>query len=184
MLYEVNDDNWDMCTYDVLAAISNESVREKYLRLYVREFKVLMDSYPECSFEYGLSICDNYHMIEETDESISEYLFPGDSVRYYPIYKEVVAAKEHTCMISGAKIMPGDEYAIFKVFLYNKTKHISCVSPVITLERGSGFSFPSSLQEFELFCYQVEHSYEMGLEEEYNIASSLNQPLVRKLRHS
>ena len=47
----------------------------------------------------------------------STYLFPGDTVYFYPVIKILKAHKMHTCALSGALIYPGSEY-IFNIRLF------------------------------------------------------------------
>lgn len=181
MKYEINELNWESCSYFELNGIEDESVRESFVKAYDKEYSELQKMYPSIDFKFGLSISDLYCSLEEEDTFVSTYLFPGDIVYFYPKVEVLVAKTPHTCNISGAIIMPGDEYIVYKAFIYNKSKHESFITPNIVLEVGSAYSLPTTLEEFEDFCFRVNHSYEMDLESEYNLETSLKYPLVRKL---
>ena len=70
----------------------------------------------------------------------------------------------------------------YKAFLYNKSRNKSYVTPSIDLEVGTDFVCPLTLEDFEEFCSRLDRSYELNLETEYNILTSLHSPLVRSLR--
>ena len=119
---------------------------------------------------------------DQSLENESTYLFPGDKVYFYPVVEVLKARKMHTCYVSGALIYPGSEYMRYKAFLYNKSRNKSYVTPSIDLDVGTNFVCPLTLEDFEEFCSKLDHSYELDLEVEYNILTSLHSPFVRSLR--
>ena len=173
--------DWESCSYFELSEIEDESVRERLIKAYDKEYSKLQKMYPSIEFKFGLSISSLYYSLEEENDFVSTYLFPGDVVYFYPKIEVLTAKISHTCSLSGAVIMPGSEYIVYKAFLYNKSKNESFITPTIVLEIGDAYPLPTTLEEFESFCYRVDHSYEMDLEDEYNLESSLKYPLVRKL---
>ena len=177
MKYEVNDENWTIFNrYELLDY-------PKYLVMYDNEYDKLCSLYPDVDLPYGKSIGELYFIVENQSlENESTYLFPGDKVYFYPVVEVLKARKMHTCYVSGALIYPGSEYMRYKAFLYNKSKHKSYVTPSIDLEVGTDFVCPLTLEDFEEFCSRLDHSYELNLETEYNILTSLHSPLVRSLR--
>ncbi len=177
----IDDCNWDLCSFFELSDIGDAKIRDKYVSFYYREFKRLEELYPTDELQFGLSISELYHSLEEIDEPVSTYLFPKDTVFFYPKVEVLVAKKMHTCHISGAVIPVGCEYISYHAFLYNQSKHQAYVTPNLVMEVGSLFSLPMTLEEFEALCYRVYHAYELNLEDEYNLECSLNCPLVRKL---
>ena len=181
MKYEINEFNWDSYSYFELSSIEDERVREGFIKAYNKEYNELQKMHSSIKFPFGVSILEIYHLLEEDTSCISTYLFPGDTVYFYPKTEILTAKIPHTCCISGAIIMPGSEYMIYKAFIYNKSKHESFITPNIILEIGCAYHLPSTLEEFEDFTFRIDHSYEMELENEYNLESSLKYPLIRKL---
>ena len=182
-MVDINDDNWMMASLFELSLIDNEDDRNRYCAYYEEEYHRLQELYPDISLSYGSSIRELYYLSENAGlEHQSTYLFPGDTVFFYPKMEVLVAHKQYTCYVSGAVIQPGSEYIRYKAFLYNKTKEKSYVTFEFITEFGCTFSFPTTLEEFEILCSRLEHAYELGLESEYQIESSIKGPLVRMLR--
>lgn len=171
----INDENWYEYPYRKLFG--------KYRLLYNEEYQRLQEEYVKYNLDYGRPIVELYDLALEAEQAcVSRVLFPGDIVYFYPMVMVNKARKVHTCAISGAIIMPGSEYMVYKCFLYNKTKRLSYVTSGISMEIGADFYLPLSLEDFELFYERVQNSYEERLEVEYNIKTSLSSPLVRSLR--
>ena len=179
MRCNIDDFNWGSFTYQELACFP------KYLAMYDQEFEKLETFGYDMSIYYGRSIDELYYILEELEnKDKSTYLFPGDTVYFYPFMEVVKASRKHTCYASGAEIYPGSEYVSYKAFLYNKTKHQSYVTPTMDFEVGSFFECPKTLEEFELFCSRLDVSYESSFDVEYNILTSLHGPILRILtRH-
>ncbi len=131
-------------TYEEILAISDSEMREYYLSLYDEKYKI----------------------------NRSNYLFYRDYLTYYPMLVVKKAKKKYTDAIGGGVIFPSSEYQFFKAFLYNHTRNCSYVSNIIRAEINSNYSFPTTLEQFENFCYRLDHAYELGLEEEYSIMST------------
>lgn len=179
---DINDTNWFIYTYYELNNIEDENIRDKYIEMYRDEFYKLCKLYLDYNFEFGKAISEYYYLLEdEKRKNESTYLFPRDTIYFYPKINVKIARKKHACFISGALIFPGSEYISYKAFLYDKTKDKSFVTPEIITEVGADFSFPLTLEEFEIFLYRIDNSYNLGLEKEYSIQSSLKTLLVRSL---
>lgn len=171
----INSDNWTM--------FKRYELDSPYLDLYDQEFEHLCSLYPDLDFKYGYSIDELYYIGESMSaKNKSTYLFPGDTVYFYPVIKILKAHKMHTCALSGALIYPGSEYIQYKAFLYNKTKHKSYIMSHFDIEAGANFSFPMTLEVFEFFYYRLNASYDCSLETEYNILTAIHEPLIRTLR--
>lgn len=179
---DINDDNWMMASLFELSLIDKEDDKSRYLDYYEEEYHRIQELYPDATFPYGASIRELYYLSENIGlEHQSTYLFPGDTVFFYPQMEVLVAHKQYTCYVSGAIIQPGSEYIRYKAFLYNKTKGKSYVTFELITELGCDFAFPTTLEEFETLCSRFEYAYELGFESEYQIENFIKGPLVRSL---
>ncbi len=178
-----NEIDWTIYPYYELCNIENIALRAKYLMAYQEEYAKICELYPNAELPFGKSISEYYYLLEEqvkTNEST--YIFPGNIVCFYPALNIKVAKKDCTCFISGAVIKQGSEYLSYKAFLYNKTLKKSFVTQEIKAELGIDYSFPLTLEDFELFYYRLSNSYTLNLIAEYNIESMLKSPYIRCLR--
>ena len=96
-------------------------LKKEMLKLYNEEIKKLEnDKIGRMFVNPELSIEEMAFNIEEYMESMcSEYLFEGDTIKFYPIIKEVKAKKDILCHFSGSKISKGSLYCSYKVFIQN-----------------------------------------------------------------
>lgn len=172
-------------SFNEILCIEDFKLRKTLIIEYKKEKANLLNCYPDLIgyFDTSKSLEYNYHLLEELQSSsTSKYLFPGDKVLYYSIVEEFKARKEYMCGITGAIINVGSSYNQFKAFLYNKSQKVSYISNKIRYEIGS-FDAPDSLHEFENFYYRVSNSYDLNLEEEYNIQTNIKGLHLRRLNN-
>ncbi len=154
-------------------------LKEKLLE----EFDNLMYGIPlkiySDSKKLGYMIMEN-ELLE--DENVSDYVFPGEKVIYYSNIHLVKAAKEFLCAVSGERFKKGNECLIFKPFLYLPNKNICYATNRIKAYYYYEDFFPRTLKEFDDFCYKIDHSYELNLEEYYNLSSNIGGGIsIKKL---
>lgn len=172
--------------YNSILAIKDSNLREILLKRYAEEQAHLFQAYPgfEDYFDYEESLEYNYYNIEQSASSlISEYLFSGDKVIYFPITESFKASKKHICAISGNVINPGSYYEQFKAILYNCSQNKSYVSKKIRYITGEDFKIPTDLHEFEELCYYLDHAYELSLEYYYNITSNIRGMSLQRIKY-
>lgn len=160
--------------YNSILAIEDNNLREMLLKRYSEEQERLFKTYPgfEDYFDYNQSLEYNYYNIEQYASSqISDYLFPGDKVIYFPITESFRASKKHICAISGNVIKPKNYYEQFKAILYNFSQNKSYVSKKIRYITGEDFKIPTELHEFEELCYY------------YNIACNIRGMSLQRIKY-
>lgn len=108
---------------------------------------------------------------EIEDRAYSEYSFEGCSIILYPSIETIKARKIHLCAFSGAKIQVGQEYSVYRLFVDNLTENQRyCLSDPIRMEVGYEGKVPFTVSELDDFDFKLAHSYDLDLEEHYNIS--------------
>lgn len=133
----------------------------------------LLERCSKSIMELEEKFCEINHNFEST------YLFPGHIVLMWSSIKELKALKMHICNFSGALIYPGSYYLSYRLFLENlTTKTAYCLRKPIELEAGYESILPETLAQLDSFAYNLEHAYELGLDEYYTLATNLKTDTV------
>ncbi len=120
------------------------------------------------------------------EENTSTYFAPGDICFFYPIIKELKAAKKHYSDISKAVITKGSYYYRYTFRIFNKTKNASYIlyNPLkICLDEID--YLPMNISQFDNFSLSLNQAYEQSLDKFYEISANLGQDDldVRKIRN-
>lgn len=117
----------------------------------------------------------------QEEDLVSDYVFSGEKVNYYPNIKRVISHIDYTCPVSGVKCIKGVETIIFKPFFFLPDRKASYVlEKAIRAHYYYEDFFPRSIKEYDDFVYKVEHAYELGLEDYYNFSCNLGRGLNLK----
>ena len=179
--------NYYEYSLDEIKAIKDEKRREEILNLLKKD----LASYQRTNIFYNTfstyePIINIITKIERFyEENTSTYFAPGDICFFYPITKEIKAAKDRFSDISKVLIAKGSYYFRYTFRIFNKTKNASYIlyKPLNIALDEIDF-LPMNILEFDHFCYSLNHAYELGLDDFYSFGANLGQDDldVRKIR--
>ena len=113
-----------------------------------------------------------------------EYLFPGQEVKFYPIFRFGKCGKEFTCAISSSRVLPGDAIVTYKGFIYLPNEKETYVSKTIKALDYYQDVFPTDYKGFENFCYMLDSSYSRDDPYFYEIVTNIKGMTLRKLKRN
>ncbi len=156
----INLENYYLYSLYEINSIKDPVLKEEILTKY-DEIMTTMLIGNEDFLYYGMSISSAYNHLENYKEAnTSIYLFPGDTLLYYPKISEVKASKNYTCLMSGATIKEGSNHIVFKVAIFNKSNNIFYITKELRFENHLNFDVPKTLIEFENLILDIESSVE------------------------
>lgn len=152
--------------------------------VYLNEFLNLVKDVPKSIYNASRKLG---HMLElaelEKESLISDYVFPGREIIYYPNVRRVVSKCSYTCPVSGMICSKGTETVLYKPFIYIPKENLSYVlEKAIRAHYYHEDFFPRTIKEFDDFMYKIEHSYELNLETYYSFYTMVGDLKLRKLK--
>lgn len=152
-------------------------------QLYLMSFEKLISELPDSVYSdyktVGEMICEA-EMVE--DESISNYIFSGQHLIYYPNIKFRKVAKPFTCPVSGEIVGKGNEALIWKpLFWLPDVRETYVLSKSVRAHYYYSDFFPTSVCGLDDFWCKLNHSYDYGLDEHYNFISNVGGLKLKKL---
>lgn len=168
-------------SYDDIMMLSDD-IREPFLLKFIE----LTQQIPLEIYSKKKKVIEMIYEQEQLEESlISQYVFPGEKVHYYPNIRFRRSSKEFICAVSGVRFKKGKECIVFKPFFYLPTKRESYIlDKPIKADCYFHDFFPKTLQDYDYFLSRLEHSYISGDEEYSNFYSNIKEnTMLRKLKH-
>lgn len=177
-----------MTLFEINNMILEEKIEGlKIYNRYINEFK--KDPVMRNFIDTRLSI---YEMLENCENCInvnkSDYLFTGDTVKFYPSKKTLKASKPTLCSFSGSIIKPGSEYIFYRPLLHNLTDNKKYVlSKTMKVETTYSDLLPDTLEEFENMIYNLDYAEPgsfINSVDYYSIAANIKNWSLKELGKS
>lgn len=111
--------------------------------------------------QYFSSELEFYRFLDEiVNEHTSHFLFPNHLCSFYSKVNEYIASCDTICYLTGAPIRTGESYYVYRPLLQDlNTNKVYTVKKSIQAALGYIDLFPSTLFEFEEWCYKLENAY-------------------------
>lgn len=132
---------------------------EDYLKMLDIELPIRITNIIKTEIFYSKE--EFYNFIEDLlDKYTSHFLFPNHYCSFYPSLEEYTSTRDTICHLSGAPIKPNETYYVYRPLLEDlTTKKIYTLLKSVQASLGYIDLFPSTLFEFEDWCYKIENAY-------------------------